>query len=42
VIHDHQRDSARLPWYSAIFKDYLAKEHLKSWFKYFKKWGLFK
>jgi hypothetical protein len=39
VIHDHQRKSARLPWYLAIFKDHLAQEHLKSWWKYFKKWG---
>ncbi len=42
VTHDHQRDSARLPWYLAIFKDRLAQEHLKSWWKYFKKWGFFK
>lgn len=42
VLHDHMRDSARLPWYQAIFSDHLAKEHLKSWWKYFKKWGLFK
>ncbi len=40
VTHDHMRDSARLPWYRAILKDKLAKEHIKSWWKYFKKWGL--
>ncbi|MDD2681199.1 MAG: glycosyltransferase family 2 protein [Patescibacteria group bacterium] len=39
VIHDHMRDSARLPWYRAIFSDKIAREHLKSWWKYFKKWG---
>lgn len=39
VIHDHMRDSARLPWYRAIFFDKIAQEHLKSWWKYFKKWG---
>ncbi|MCF7860028.1 glycosyltransferase [Patescibacteria group bacterium] len=39
VIHDHMRDSARLPWYRAIFSDRIAREHLKSWWKYFKKWG---
>jgi len=39
VIHDHMRDSARLPWYRAIFFDRIAQEHLKSWWKYFKKWG---
>jgi len=39
VIHDHMRDSARLPWYRAIFSDKIAQEHLKSWWKYFKKWG---
>ncbi len=40
VTHNHMRDSARLPWYRAIFSDKLAKEHIKSWLKYFKKWGL--
>ncbi|MDP3837225.1 MAG: glycosyltransferase family 2 protein [bacterium] len=40
VTHDHQRDSARLPWYHALVSDKLAKEHLKSWWKYFMKWGL--
>lgn len=38
VIHDHMRSSARLPWYKAIFFDKLAREHLKSWFRYFRKW----
>lgn len=40
AIHDHNRDSARLPWRQALFNDKLAQEHLKSWWKYFKKWGL--
>ena len=40
VTHDHMRDSARLPWYQAILTDKLAKAHLNSWWKYFKKWGL--
>mgnify|MGYP000860886222 CR=1 FL=1 len=39
VTHDHMRDSARLPWYQAIFSDRLARIHLQSWWKYFKKWG---
>ncbi|MBN2884794.1 glycosyltransferase family 2 protein [Patescibacteria group bacterium] len=39
ITHDHMRDSARLPWYMAIFSDKIAREHLKSWWKYFKKWG---
>jgi len=38
VIHDHMRSSARLPWYKAIFFDKLAREHLKSWWRYFRKW----
>ncbi|MGE5425776.1 MAG: glycosyltransferase family 2 protein [Bacillota bacterium] len=40
VTHDHQRESARLPWYQAILKDKLAREHISSWWKYFIKWGL--
>lgn len=40
IIHNHMRDSARLPWYRAIFADKLAQEHLRSWRRYFKKWGL--
>ena len=40
VVHDHQRQSARYPWYSAPFKDSLAREHIKSWFKYFWKWKI--
>ncbi|HOZ53074.1 MAG TPA: glycosyltransferase family 2 protein [bacterium] len=40
VIHHHARESAKHPWYFSIFKDKLAQEHIKSWFKYFKKWGI--
>ena len=40
VIHDHSRASADNPWYLAPFKDRLAREHIKSWFKYFAKWGI--
>lgn len=38
IIHNHQRQSARYPWYLAIFLDPLAREHIVSWIKYFKKW----
>jgi len=40
VIHDHARDSAKHPWYIAIFSDRLAWQHIISWLKYFLKWGL--
>jgi len=40
VIHDHQRQSAKHPWYLAIFLDSLAWHHIASWLKYFIKWGL--
>ncbi len=35
VIHDHVRQSAGAPWYLAPFTDRLAREHIKSWLKYF-------
>jgi hypothetical protein len=35
VIHDHARESADKPWFVAPFADRLAREHLKSWFRYF-------
>lgn len=35
VFHDHARESAANPWYRAPLVDPLAREHLKSWFKYF-------
>ncbi|MCU0680089.1 MAG: glycosyltransferase family 2 protein [Planctomycetes bacterium] len=37
VIHDHQRASAKLPWYFA-FTNKLAREHVRSWLKYHWKW----
>ncbi|MFH1427092.1 MAG: glycosyltransferase family 2 protein, partial [Patescibacteria group bacterium] len=40
VIHDHARESAQKPWYLAPFVDRLAREHIKSWIKYFWKWSL--
>ncbi len=39
VIHDHQRESAKYPWYLALFRDKLAWRHIDSWLKYFWKWG---
>ncbi len=40
VIHDHARESAKYPWYLAIFLDRLAWRHINSWIKYFIKWGI--
>lgn len=40
VVHDHKRDSARNPWYIALFNDKITWIHIDSWFKYFKKWGI--
>lgn len=42
IIHDHVRASAQYPWYLAIFLSPLARQHIISWLKYFKKWGLAK
>ena len=39
-IHDHARESAKYPWYLAIFLDRLAWRHIGSWVKYFFKWGI--
>lgn len=39
VIHDHARQSAKNPWYIALFKDSLVWIHISSWFKYFAKWS---
>lgn len=39
VIHHHARQSAKKPWYLGIFKNKLTREHIKSWWKYFFKWG---
>ena len=35
ITHDHGRGSAKRPWYLAPFIDRLAREHIKSWWKYF-------
>ena len=40
VIHCHARASAQMPWYRSIFESKIAREHIKSWFKYFLKWGI--
>lgn len=40
LIHDHARQSAKYPWYLAIFLDPLARRHIYSWLKYFYKWGV--
>jgi len=39
VIHDHQRESAKHPWYIALFRDKITWIHIASWLKFFKKWG---
>lgn len=39
VIHDHKRESAKNPWYVALFKDKITWIHIASWLKYFAKWG---
>lgn len=39
VIHNHSRQSAKNPWYIAIFKDKITWVHISSWIKYFIKWG---
>lgn len=38
AIHDHLRSSAKMPWYLAIFRDKLARQHILSWWRYFLKW----
>lgn len=37
VVHDHGRGSAGKPWYLAPFTNKLAREHIKSWIRYFLK-----
>jgi len=37
-IHDHARQSAKYPWWQAVFCDALARRHISSWLKYFWKW----
>lgn len=40
VIHDHARESAEKSWFIAPFIDRMAREHIKSWIKYFWKWRI--
>lgn len=40
VIHDHNRQSAKHPWYFAIFLNRLTWRHIESWLKYFLKWSI--
>lgn len=40
LIHDHNRQSAKHPWYLAIFLDKLTWYHIESWLKYFLKWTI--
>ncbi|MDD4333248.1 MAG: glycosyltransferase family 2 protein [Patescibacteria group bacterium] len=35
VVHDHARESAKHNWFVAIFTNKLAREHIKSFIKYF-------
>ncbi len=39
IIHNHQRQSARGAWYK-FFLNKASREHVLSWLKYLKKWGL--
>ncbi|MBU0619905.1 MAG: glycosyltransferase family 2 protein [Patescibacteria group bacterium] len=38
IIHDHIRSGIEKPWYISPFLNKLAREHIKSWIKYFWKW----
>lgn len=38
AIHEHQQASKQNPWYIELFINKLAREHVKSWIKYFIKW----
>ena len=39
IIHNHLRQSAQIEWYK-FFINKAARNHIISWFKYLKKWGL--
>lgn len=39
IIHNHARESANDPWYK-FFVNQAARQHVISWIKYFKKWGV--
>jgi len=38
LTHDHARESAKHPWYIALWHDSLTWHHIASWLKYFIKW----
>jgi len=38
IIHNHNRESARYPWY-AFFMNMASRQHIKSWWRYVIKWG---
>jgi hypothetical protein len=39
VVHAHHRDSADNSPVKSLFKNHVARIHLQSWLKYFRKWG---
>ena len=39
IIHDHNRESARQPWYT-FFMSATTRRHVMSWLRYIIKWGL--
>lgn len=39
IVHDHQRQSARLPWYLA-WRSRATRYHVASWLRYLWKWGI--
>lgn len=40
VRHSHRRQSAEQPVWFSVFKNPVARTHIKSWLKYFMKWGI--
>jgi GT2 family glycosyltransferase len=40
LMHGHRRESAGKSIWALIFKNQVARIHIKSWLKYFWKWGL--
>ncbi|MBU2416042.1 glycosyltransferase family 2 protein [Patescibacteria group bacterium] len=38
VMHEHQQQSMKMPWYISPFLNKPAREHIKSWIKYFWKY----
>ncbi len=39
IIHNHNRASASEPWYR-FFLNQASREHLRSWYRYIRKWGV--